>query len=89
MAKEKNKTPVIKVCCGSHCKENKSSKVAKALEKEIARSGIGEKVHVKKCDCLGKCKHSTVVEFSSGDTVFKGVKPKDASMVIEKITAKL
>jgi NADH:ubiquinone oxidoreductase subunit E len=89
MAKEKKKIPTIKVCCGSKCKENKSGKVAKALEKEIAKSGIEDKVRVKKCDCLGKCKNSPAIEFSGGDLKFEGMKPKDAPKVIEKIAATL
>lgn len=89
MAKEKKKTPAIKVCCGSKCKENKSGKVVKALEKEIAKSGIEGKVRVKKCDCLGKCKSSPAIEFNGGDLKFEGVKPKDAPKVIEKIVAAL
>lgn len=88
MAKEK-KIPAIKVCCGSKCKENKSSKVAKALEKEIVKAGLEEKVRIKKCDCLGRCKSSPVVEFSRGDIFFEGVKPKDVPKMVEKITAEL
>lgn len=88
MAKEK-KIPAIKVCCGSRCKENKSGKVAKALEKEIVKAGLEEKVRIKKCDCLGKCKDCPVVEFSKGDLCFEGVKPKDVPKMVEKITAAL
>ena len=89
MAKEKKKTPVIKVCCGSHCKEKKSGKVAKALEKEIAKTGLEGNLRVKKCDCLGKCKSGPVIEFAGGTLTFEELKPKDAPKVIEKIMAAL
>lgn len=89
MTKGKKNTPIIKVCCGSKCKKNKSGKLAKALEKEIATAGLADKVQIKKCDCLGKCKACPVVGFSKGALCFEGVKPKDASKMVEKIMASL
>lgn len=89
MAKGKKKPPTIKVCCGSKCKENKSGKLAKALDREITNAGLENKVQIKKCDCLGKCKACPVVGFSKGDLCFEGVKPKDASKMVEKIMATL
>jgi len=89
MGKAKKNMPTILVCCSSRCKENKSGKVAKALEKEIANAGLEERLRVKKSDCLGRCKNCPVVEFSKGDLSFEGVKPKDAPKMLAKIAAAL
>ncbi len=88
MSKNKKKLSV-KVCTGSHCVERKGKKVAKRLEQEIAEAGLDSKLSIKKCDCLGKCKHGPLIRFPQGRLTFENIKPKEVAAVVGQISSVL
>jgi len=83
MGDKKSKKIKIEVCTGSHCAENKSRKIVKRLREWIEENDAGDRVSVKKCDCLKRCKKAPVVAVPALDLVFDHVKPGDAGKIVE------
>lgn len=76
----------IKVCTGSHCRELKGKKVAKRLRNEIEEQGMEDRMVVKGCDCLGKCKKGPLIIVPSRDLEYTHVKLKGVLGILEEIT---
>jgi len=83
MGDKKHDTVKIKVCMGSHCKDNKGKKIARRLEEWVSAFGLEDKVRVTRCDCLKRCKEAAVVVVPAKGLVFEKVKPGDAEQIIK------
>ena len=83
MGEKKSKKIKIEVCTDSHCAENKGRKIAKRLCEWIKENDAGDRVSVKKCDCLKRCKKAPVVAIPALDLVFENVKPGDAGKIVK------
>lgn len=85
MGKKKSGKVKIEVCTGSHCADQKGRKVAKRLREKVEEDGVGDRISVKKCDCLKLCKKAAVVTVPALDLVFENVKPGDAEKIVKAV----
>jgi len=79
------KTEVL-VCAGTGCLANGSLDVTKALERAIRGSGLDAKIalRLKNTGCHGFCEQGPLVVIQPQGIFYKGVKPKDATEIVEK-----
>lgn len=83
MSDKKAKKVKIEVCTGSQCAEHKGRKIAKRLREWVEENGADDRVSVKKCDCLKRCKKAPVVAVPALDLIFDNVKPGDAGKIVK------
>ncbi len=86
MGEKKHKQVKIKVCTGSHCKDNKSKKIARRLKEWVAVFGLEGQVRVTQCDCLKRCKEAPVVVVPARGLVFEKVKAGNAEGIVKAVS---
>ncbi len=82
---DKKKCMVICVCMDDDCKDRKARKVRQRFRESVEARGLSESVKVKKCSCLGNCKHGPVVEVKPGGKQYEEVKPKSADAILDEL----
>lgn len=75
----------IKVCVGSRCVELKARKIARRLRSCIEESDLADKVRVKTCDCMSRCKKGPLVTVPARGQVFSEAKPKQAQQILDEV----
>ena len=78
------KNDKIYVCAGGGCIASGSMKVKDALQKEIDRTGISDKVSIVETGCLGPCALGPVMVVGNDETFYQHVKPGDAKEIVEQ-----
>ncbi len=85
MANKDNSPRAIRVCVDSACAERKGKKIARRLKDLIEAHHCEEDLRVKKCDCLGRCKHGPVVIYAAKEMTFESVTVKDVKDIFKQI----
>lgn len=78
---EKNQT--ILICQGSGCVSSRSDAVQKALQDEIEKSGLENRLNVKLTGCHGFCQQGPLVVIEPEGTFYVGVKVEDTKQIVE------
>ncbi|MGQ9730541.1 MAG: NADH-ubiquinone oxidoreductase-F iron-sulfur binding region domain-containing protein [Candidatus Zipacnadales bacterium] len=73
---------VVAVCGDTGCRAPGSLQVARTLEEEINRQGLGESVIVRVTGCLGFCEQGPVVIIDPDGIVYCRVSPEDAEEIV-------
>ncbi|MEE9201723.1 MAG: FAD-dependent oxidoreductase [Dehalococcoidia bacterium] len=82
MSRQENGHRVIFVCQGTGCVSNKSEPVREALEAEVARHGIGDRVQVRFSGCHGFCQQGPIVDVKPEGIFYAQVQPEDAAEIV-------
>jgi len=81
---EKPETVCISVCLGTGCQAYGSATVAEALDQEIRKQGLSEKIKVKNTGCHGFCERGPILVIRPRGIFYQKVKPEDAPEIIGK-----
>ena len=73
----------VSVCCGPGCLVVGGRNVAEALELELLRKGLGEKVIVRKTGCHGFCERGPVMVIRPENILYQRVTPEDVEEIVE------
>lgn len=77
-----NDNVTISMCVGSACHLRGSREVIEAMQEEISRRGLQDRVNLRASFCLGKCGESGVT-VQVGDDLILGVEPNGVSAFFE------
>lgn len=77
----------IKICVASGCLSCQSATLKEAMEKEVSRRGMENRVDVKGVGCLGLCTAGPLVFAEPDGILYQGVKVSDAGPIIESLGA--
>ena len=76
--------PVITVCAGTGCTAYGAPVLVEALEAEVKKRDLFDKVHVRPTGCHGFCEQGPVMVIHPSEIFYCRVKPEDAPEIIEK-----
>ncbi len=76
--------PCITLCSGSACQATHCKKVAAALDLELEKQGLVDKVHVRKTGCHGFCEKGPILVIYPEEICYLQVKPEDIPEIISK-----
>jgi NADH-quinone oxidoreductase subunit F len=74
----------VRVCCTTGCRAGGALNVVDELETELAKSGLQDKVKIKKTGCRGFCENGPVVSVEPEGVFYNKVKPKDVQDIVSK-----
>ncbi len=77
----------LEVCTGSGCRACGAEAVADALDGEIEKRGLGDKIGVRRTGCHGFCEGAPLVVIQPSDTCYLKVQPKNAAPIIDGLGA--
>ncbi|MBN2337301.1 MAG: 4Fe-4S binding protein [Acidobacteria bacterium] len=77
----------LEVCTGSGCRACGAEAVADALDGEIEKRGLGDKIGVRRTGCHGFCEGAPLVVIQPSDTCCLKVQPKNAAAMVDKLGA--
>ena len=72
----------ITACSGTGCSASDSVAVCEALQKEIERQGLVDKVRLSRTGCHGFCEQGPLVVIEPGNILYCKVSPADAALVV-------
>ncbi len=76
------------VCGGNQCNDADSHALFENLKEEIRKQGLSDHTQVIQSGCFGFCSHGIVVKVIPDNTVYTGVKPGDATELVEEHVVK-
>jgi len=76
--------PCITLCSGSACQATHCKKVAAALEQEMEKQGLKDKVHFRKTGCHGFCEKGPIVVIYPEGICYLQVKPEDIPEIVSQ-----
>ncbi|MGD9395089.1 MAG: NADH-quinone oxidoreductase subunit NuoF [Candidatus Thorarchaeota archaeon] len=79
---EQDKIEVL-VCLGTGCESAKSDVLFDALEEQVKKRKLGEKVEVKRIGCHGLCEQAPVIAIEPEGLFYCQVKPDDIEEIVE------
>ena len=82
--KEDNKNYVITLCYGPTCLSKGADRLKEALEKEIKRHGLSERVRIALSGCLGISEQGPILIVNPGFTIFGNVTENDIPEIVEE-----
>jgi len=77
----------IGLCSSTGCQAAGSENVSPALQEEIQKQGLAEKIDFRKTGCLGLCGRGPLVAILPSGICYCNVRPEDAEEIIS-VTAK-
>jgi len=81
--KDSEKT-IIRLCLSTGCRAQKSLKVNEALENEIKKYGLQNKIEIKKTGCHGFCEMGPIMVIEPANIFYCNVKPKHVRDIISE-----
>ena len=81
--KDSEKT-IIRLCLSTGCRAQKSLKVNEALENEIKKYGLQNKIEIKKTGCHGFCEMGPIMVIEPANIFYCNVKPKYVGDIISE-----
>ena len=81
--KDSEKT-IIRLCLSTGCRAQKSLKVYEALENEIKKYGLQNKIEIKKTGCHGFCEMGPIMVIEPANIFYCNVKPKYVGDIISE-----
>ena len=83
----KNKKNIVQkhilICGGTGCKASESDKIKAALNREIQKNNLEDKVKVIMTGCFGFCAQGPIINIMPEDTFYTKVKEEDVEEIIE------
>ena len=76
--------PCITLCSGSACQATHCKKVAAALELEMEKMGLTDKVHFRKTGCHGFCEQGPIIVIYPEGVCYLKVKPEDIPEIVSR-----
>jgi len=73
---------VITLCDGPSCMHKKSKELKSAIEKELEKRSLSNKVRINISGCLGMCKKGPIMIINPNYTIYGGVTEKDIHEII-------
>lgn len=86
-AQRKSKETWLAVCAGTGCRAYGAETVADALESEIEKRGLGDKVGVRRTGCHGFCERGPLIVIQPSDICYVGTQPKNIPDIVDKLAA--
>ena len=84
---QKHKDNIVKkhilICGGTGCKASESDKIKAALNREIQKNNLEDKVKVIMTGCFGFCAQGPIINIMPEDTFYTKVKEEDVEEIIE------
>jgi NADH:ubiquinone oxidoreductase subunit F (NADH-binding)/(2Fe-2S) ferredoxin len=77
-----SKKTIIRLCLSTGCRAQKSAKVIAALEDEITKQGLQDKVAIRRTGCHGFCEMGPIMVIEPANIFYRQVKPKDVGDII-------
>ncbi len=74
----------ILVCAGTGCLSSESAAILEELQKLIIEKNLKDKVEANKVGCFGFCSQGPFVKIFPEDRLYRGVKVKDATRIIDE-----
>ena len=74
----------VSVCAGAGCLASGAGKVIAALNEEIQKQGMQDRVLVKGTGCPGFCERGPIVVIDPDEICYLQVKPKDVAAIVSK-----
>lgn len=74
--------PCITLCSGSACQATHCRKVAAALELELEKTGLTDKVYFRKTGCHGFCEQGPIIVIYPEGICYLKVKPEDIPEIV-------
>lgn len=85
MAKESaRKDFVLIMCDGPTCMHKRAKELEKAVETELVKHGLKDRVGINLSGCLGMCAKGPILIVNPGYTIYGGVTEQDVPEIIEK-----
>ncbi|MFZ2071156.1 MAG: NADH-quinone oxidoreductase subunit NuoF [Halobacteriota archaeon] len=78
------KKPYITLCSGTACHASGSDNVAAAIEEELKKQGLVDKVGVRRTGCHGFCERGPIIIIYPEEICYLNVTPEDVSEIISK-----
>lgn len=89
--KEENRTSAredlacIRLCAGGGCLSSGAREIHDALRKSLDAHGVGARVELKECGCMGPCASGPVMKIGEEDPViYRDLKPQDMDRIVEE-----
>ena len=82
------KRPCVTICSGTGCHALGSDKVSEAFANEIAKSGLKDKVDVRRTGCHGFCERGPIVVIFPEEISYLGIKAADVPDVVSQTLVK-
>ncbi len=74
----------VSVCAGAGCLASGAGKIIAALNEEIEKQGMQDRVLVKGTGCPGFCERGPIVVIDPDEICYLQVKPKDVAAIVSK-----
>jgi NADH:ubiquinone oxidoreductase subunit F (NADH-binding)/NAD-dependent dihydropyrimidine dehydrogenase PreA subunit/(2Fe-2S) ferredoxin len=87
IAQRNAKQTWLAVCAGTGCRAYGAEQVAKALEDEIEKRGLADKVGVRQTGCHGFCERGPLIVIQPSDTCYVGTQTKNIPAIIEELSS--
>jgi NADH:ubiquinone oxidoreductase subunit F (NADH-binding)/(2Fe-2S) ferredoxin/NAD-dependent dihydropyrimidine dehydrogenase PreA subunit len=71
------------ICSGTGCLANKSSECVAALEAELEKQRLRDRVEIRRTGCYGFCERGPVVVIEPDSVCYLGVKPQDMAEIVD------
>ncbi len=74
----------LMLCGGESCSAAGNENVRTALEDEIKKHGLEDKIDITITECNGFCAIGPVMTVQPDDVFYQGIRPEDASVIVEE-----
>jgi NADH:ubiquinone oxidoreductase subunit F (NADH-binding)/(2Fe-2S) ferredoxin/NAD-dependent dihydropyrimidine dehydrogenase PreA subunit len=80
--------PCITLCSGTACYASASESVNEALERELDKQGLKDKIGLRRTGCHGFCEKGPLVVIYPEETCYINVQPEDAAEIVQGVKEK-
>ena len=84
LSKRDPNKPCVTLCSGSACFASGSEDVAKAIEDEIQKQGLGATVDFRKTGCHGFCERGPILVIHPEEICYINIKPQDVPEIVSQ-----
>jgi len=81
-AKRDPNKPCVTLCSGSACNASGSGRVAAALQAEIDKQGLSDKVDIRRTGCHGFCERGPIIVIHPDEICYFQIEPEDVPEII-------
>jgi NADH-quinone oxidoreductase subunit F len=85
VAQRNSKQTWLAVCAGTGCRAYGAAALADALEEEIGKRGLGDKLGVRRTGCHGFCERGPLVVIQPSDVCYLGAQIKNVPAIIDSL----